>query len=207
MKYIASVNRSAVPGDEDAAGFDALFPAPGGEHDAKAGRQDDLPGLAFESDDGAAGPEGFHGEGGEFSDPDAGRGDGLHDMEDLFPAFYSGRMQESFEFRIGEIAFRGAEGGSLYAEGRDAALAPVHVGQEGIEGRQHGIGAVYLVFFLQILFILYDAYFIEGRFFPKPLAEGLYVPKVFVDSYVAPFMIPEHFHKCSYMFFINRVLH
>lgn len=207
MEYIASVNGSAGSGDKDTAGSDAFFSAPGCEHDAEAGGQDYLPGLAFEGDDDAAGPEGFHGEGRKFSDPDAGRGDGLHDMEDLFPAFYSGRMQEPLKFRIGEIAFRGAEGGSLYAEGRDAALAPVHVGQEGIEGRQHGIGAVYLVFFLQILFILYDAYFIEGRFFPKPLAEGLYVPKVFVDSYVAPFMIPEHFHKCSYMFFINRVLH
>jgi len=36
VEDVAAVDGSAGPGDEDAARFDALFPAPGGKHGAKA---------------------------------------------------------------------------------------------------------------------------------------------------------------------------
>lgn len=128
-------------------------------------------------------------------------------MEDLFPSLFSGGPEEPLEFLIGKAPLGGPEGGALDAEGCDSAFAPVHVGQEGVEGGKHGIGAVCLVFFLKVFFIFHDAHFIEGRFFPQPLAEGLDVPEVFVNGYVAPFMVYEHFLECSHVPFINRVLH
>ena len=90
VEDIGPVHRIAVSRDEDAAGLDTLLMAPLAEYFAQRGGQEYFPGLSFEGDDGATCVERFYCNVREFANADACRGNGLHDMEELFFPFFSG---------------------------------------------------------------------------------------------------------------------
>lgn len=98
MEDVAAVDGFSVSCDEDAAGGDALLFAPRAEHFTQGQGEEHFARLALEGHGDPARAQRLHCNKRKLSDPDAGGGEGLHDMEKLFAALVFCRLQEPLEF-------------------------------------------------------------------------------------------------------------
>ena len=207
----APVDGSAAAGDEDRAACNAAFPAVGAQLPAESVAEKDDAGLALEGDDCPACRKCADCDKGQLADADPGAGQGLYDQAELAAARLSpagpapGCPHKVLVLLDREVFFRAAEGDPLGLEDHDTAFLPAHELEEGVQGRQHGVGAGDPVVFLQVLLepahslpvhrvagavLLLLSRSSRIRLI-EPCDKGPHIPGIFFDGGIALFMISE----------------
>ena len=207
VEDVASVDGAAGSGGEDGAAADASFSAVAAEDTAEFSRDQDFPGLALEGDEGAAGGEGFDCNEGEFADPDAGAGDGLHDVVEPGAAFFLRGLEEPVVFLPGQVLLSAAEALPLDLEGHDAAFVPAQNLEKGVEGGEVGVGAGEHVASAQVLLVADHGLFVDRSVLSEPVPEFPDVPQVFADRSRAFLQLDHGVFKKADGLFIDIVFH
>lgn len=148
-----AVQRLSGPADEHGAGlqafsFDILQQLP-----LQFLYQKDGAAPSFAADHGFPLAHGFHGDGLQLADADAGAADGLDDHTHPVVPFLLRRVDEAEVFCPGQFFFFGAVGLALDFELPDAAVIPAHGFEEAVDCRQHGVGAGHRISLRQMGFV------------------------------------------------------
>ena len=118
----------------------------------------------------------------QFTDPDPGRSDGLHDECGLLPSHPVSLFDQLFVFCPAHFLFCGTEHLLLYLYRLHPALRFSHKVQKSIQGYQHAVCTARFVMLLQPC-LVGDHFFLgNAPVFSHPLQEGTDIPQIFVNG-------------------------
>ena len=207
VQDIAAVYGLSAPGDKDRSRLDIPFPAVSAQSPAQTGRKEDFPGLSLEGNHCPAGIQALYCNEPQFTDPDAGTGDRLHDAADLSVALFLRSLQQAAIFHGRDLFFLAPECCSLSLERHDPAIRPVNDPEKHIEGGDHRIRAGQSVLLAQHLLELQDKALRNLPVPAQPPAECLHIPDILTDRRAALFQLAELIRESLYDAFINIALH
>ena len=159
---VGAVEWAAGSRGKDGAGGLFLLPEVAFKKWAKLGGQEDEAVLAFVVHMGAAGFDGFGGDEGEFTDADAGGGEGLQDEGEAVVADFFCGADEADVFVAGEFFVFVGEEGALDAERFEEEVGAVVEFEVAVQGGEDGVDGGGSVVLGEVGFPFKEEGFVDG---------------------------------------------